>query len=129
MTPWTAAHQASLSFTISQSLLKLMSVMPSNHLIFCHPLLLLSSIFPSIRIFSNELALCIRWPKCLSFSFNISPSNEHSGMISFRMDWFVSPCSLRDSQESSTTPQFKSINSLALSFLYNPNLTSIHDHW
>ena len=89
-TPWTAARQASLAFTISQSLLKLMSielVMPSNHLILCCPLLLLPSIFPSIRVFSNESVLCIRWPKYWSFSFNISPSNEHSGLISFRMDW------------------------------------------
>ena len=89
-TPWTAAHQASLSITNSQSLLKLMSiesVMPSNHLILCLPLLLQPSIFPSIRVFSNESALCIRWPKYWSFSFNISPSNEYSGLISFRMDW------------------------------------------
>ena len=90
VTPWTAARQASLSTTNSQSLLKLMhieSVMPSNHLILCHPLLLLPSIFPSIRIFSNESALHIRWPKYWSFSFNISPSNEYSGLISFRMEW------------------------------------------
>ena len=90
-TPWTAAHQASLSFTISQSLLKLMSIesgMPSNHLIFYYPLLLLPSIFPSIRIFSSELALRIRWPKYWSFSFSISPSSEYSGLISFRIDWF-----------------------------------------
>ena len=89
-TPWTAARQASFSITNSQSLLILMStesVMPSNHLILCHPLLLLPSIFPSIRVFSNESVLCIRWPKYGSFSFNISPSNEHSGLISFRMDW------------------------------------------
>ena len=89
-TPWTAAHQASLSITNSWSLLRLMSiesVMPSNHLILCHPLLLLPSIFPSTRVFSNELVLCIRWPKYWSFSFSISPSNEHSGLISFRMDW------------------------------------------
>ena len=89
-TPWTVVRQASLSFTISWSLLKLMSIelmMPSNHLILCHPLLLLPSIFPSIRVFSSELALCIRWPKyCWSFSFNISPSNEYSGLISFRID-------------------------------------------
>ena len=87
-TPWTTVYQASLSFTISQSLLKLMSiesVMPSNHLILCHPLLLLPSIFPSIRVFSNELALHIRWPKYWSFSFHISPSNEYSGLISFRL--------------------------------------------
>ena len=88
-TPWTAALQAPLSITNSQSLLKLMSiklVMPSNHLILCRPLLLLSSVFPSIRVFSNESALCIRWPKYWSFS--ISPSNDYSGLISFRIDWF-----------------------------------------
>ena len=92
-TPWTAACQASLSFTIFQSLLKLTSiesVMPSNHLIFCHPLLLPPSIFPRIRVFSNELALRIRWPKYWSFSFSINPSNEYSGLISFRMDWLSS---------------------------------------
>ena len=90
VTPWTTARQASLSITNSRSLLKLMSiqsVMPSNHLILCHPLLRLPSIFPSIRVFSNESALCIRWPKYWSFSFSISPSNEHPGLISFRMDW------------------------------------------
>ena len=89
-TPWTAARQASLSITSSRSLLKLMSiesVMPSNHLILCHPLLLLPSIFLSIKVFSNESALRIRWPKYWSFSFTISPSNEYSGLISFRMDW------------------------------------------
>ena len=89
-TPWTAAHQASLSITNSQSLLKLTtleSVIPSNHLILCHPLLLLPSIFPNIRIFSNESVLCIRWPKYWSFSFSISPSNEYSGLISFTTDW------------------------------------------
>ena len=90
-TPRTAAHQASLSITNSQSLLKLMSIksiMPSNHLILCHPLFLLPSIFPSIRVFSNESVLCIRWAKYWSFSFNISPSNEYSGLISLRIDWF-----------------------------------------
>ena len=89
-TPWTAACQASLSFAISQNLLKLMcieSVMPSNHLILCHLLLLLPSIFPSIKVFSSESALPIRWPKYCSFSFSISPSNEYSGLISFRIDW------------------------------------------
>ena len=89
--PWTAAHQASLSFTISGSLLKLMSivsVMPSNHLILCHTLLLLPSIFPSIRGFSNESALHIRWPKDWSFSFSISPCNEYSGLVYFGIDWF-----------------------------------------
>ena len=90
VTPWTAAHQASLSITNSQKLLKLMSidsVMLSNHFILCHLLLLPSSIFPSSRVFSSESVLCIRWPKYWSFSFNISPSNEHSGLNSFRMDW------------------------------------------
>ena len=90
-TPWTAAHQASLSFTSSQSLLKLMSiesVMLSNHLILCHPFLLLPSIFPSIRVFSKESVLYIRWPKYWSFSFSIGPSHEYSGLISFRMYWF-----------------------------------------
>ena len=94
MTPWTAACQASLSIANSQSLLKLLSiesVMSSNHLILCHPLLLLPSIFPSIRVFSNESVLSIRWPKYWSFSFNISPSNEYSGLISFRMDWLDLP--------------------------------------
>ena len=90
VTPWTAASQASLSITNSWSPPKPIStelVMPSNHLILCHPLLLLPSIFPSIRVFSNESALCMRWPKYWSVSFNISPSNEHPGLISFRMDW------------------------------------------
>ena len=90
-TPWIAARQASLSFTISQSLFKLMpieSMVPSTHLILCHPLLLLPSIFPSIKVFSSQSALCIRWPKYWSFSFSISPSSECLGLISFRMDWF-----------------------------------------
>ena len=103
------------------------SVMPSNHLILCRPLLL-PSIFPNIRVFSNESALCIRWPKYWSFSFNISPSNENSGLISFRMDW-LDLLAVQGTLESSPTPQFKSINSSALSFLYSPTLTSIHDHW
>ena len=131
MTPWTAAHQASLSVTNSWSPPKPMSielVMPSNHLILCHPLLLLPSIFPSIRVFTNESALCIRWPKYWSFSFNISPSNEYSGLISFRMDW-LDLLAVQGTLKSSLTPQFKSISSLALSFLYSPTLTSIHDHW
>ena len=113
-------------------LLKLMSiesVMPSNHLILCRPLLLLLSIFPSIRVFSNESALCIRWPMYWSFSFNNSPFNEHPGLISFRMDWLGLLASPAYSQESSPTPQFKSINPLVLSFLYSPALTSIHDYW
>ena len=132
VTPWTAAHQASLSITNSQSLFKLMSiesVMPYNHLIRYRLLLLLPSVFPSIRVFSNESVLRIRWPDYWSFSFSISPSNEYSGLVSFT-NWLVgSPCSPRDSQESSPTPQFESINSLALSFLCSPTLTSIHDYW
>ena len=123
---WTAARQASLSIISSQSLLKFMSiesVMPSSHLILCRPLLLLPPIPPSIRVYSNESTLHMRWPKYWSFSFSINPSNEYSGLISFRMD------SPRESQESSPTPQSKSINSSALSFLYTPTLTSTHDHW
>ena len=92
MTPRAAARQVSLSFTVSRSLLKLMSfksLMPSNHLILCHALLLLPSIFPSIRVFSNELAVCIRWSECWSFSFSINPSHEYSGLISFRIDWLT----------------------------------------
>ena len=100
-------------------------VMPFNHLILCLPHLL-PAIFPSIRVFSNESALHIRWPKYWSFSFNISPSKEHPGLISFRMDWFDLLAVL---QESSLTPQFKSINSWALTFLYSPTLASIHDYW
>ena len=130
-TPITAACQASLSITISLNLLKLMSiesVMPFNHLILCHPLLLLTSIFPSIRVFSHESALRIRWPKYWSFSFSISPSNEYSVLISFRIDWF-DVCAVQTTQESSPASQFKSINSLVLSLLYGPTLTSIHNYW
>ena len=115
----------------SQSLLKLMSiesVMPSNHFILCCPLLILPSIFPSIRVFSNESVLLIRWPKYWSFSFNISPSKEHPGSISLRMDW-LDCLAVQDSQESSPTSQFKIINSSALSPVYSPTLTSIHDPW
>ena len=118
MTLWTVACQAALSFTISWSLLKLMSielVMSSNHLILCHPLLLLRSIFPSIRVFSNETALHIRWPK--DWSFSISPSNEYSRLISFRIDW-LDLLAVQGTLESST-PQFKSINSVVFS-LYLP---------
>ena len=129
-TPWTAAHHASLSITNSRSILKLMSiesVMPSNYLILCHPLHLLPSTFPNIRLFSNESALLIRWPKYWSFSFSISPSNEYSGLIFFRIHWFdLGPS---DSQESSPASQFDSISSLALSFLCGLILTSIHDYW
>ena len=126
MTPWTAAPQASLSITISRSLLKLISiesVMPSNRLILCHPLPLLPSIFPSIRVFSKESVLRIRWLN--DWSFSISPSNEYSRLISFRIDWL----DLLAVQGSSLTPQFKSINSSVLSFLYGPTFTSIHDYW
>ena len=127
-TPWTAARQASRSIANSQSLLKLMfiqSVMPSNHLILCRPLL--PSVFPSIRVFSNESVLPIRWPKYWSFSFSISPSKEYSGLISFRIDWLDLLAVQGLSQESSPTPQFKSISS-ALRFLYSPTLTSICDY-
>ena len=129
-TPWTVACQASLSFTNSWSLLNLMyieSVIPSNNLILCHPFFLMPSIFPSIRVFSNESALRIRWPEYWCFSFNISPSNEHSGLISFRMDW-LDLLAVQGTLKSSPIPQFKSIISLVLSFLYSPTLTSIHDH-
>ena len=122
VTPWTAALQASLTFTISGSLLKLMSVesvMPSNHLILYHPLLLLPSIFPSIRVFSNELALHIRWPKYWSFSFSISPSNEYSGLIPIKTDWF-DLLAVQWTQESLPTPQVKRINHMVLSLLYGP---------
>ena len=111
---------------VSWSLLKLMFIelaMPSNHIILCHPLLLLPSILPSIRVFSNELALHIKWPKYWSFSFSISSSNEYSGLISFRID-----CP-RDTQESSPASQFETISSSALNLLYGPTLTSIHDCW
>ena len=110
-TPWTAAHQASLSITNSKSLLKFMSkesVMPSSHLILCRPLLLPPSIFSSIRVFSNELALCIRWPKYWNFSYSISPSNEYSGLISFRMYWF--DLIAVQGTIKSPTPLFKSIS-------------------
>ena len=129
-TPWTAARRASLSFTISQSFLKLMSiesVMPSNHLILCCPLLLLLSIFHRIRVFLKESVLGTRWPKYWSFSFSISPSNEYSGLISFRIDWFdllVVQGTLKSLLQHHSS---KALNSLALSFLYSPTLTSIHD--
>ena len=130
-TPWTATHQATLPFNISRSLLKLMSiesVMSSNHLILCHPLLLLPSIFPSIRVFSKKSALCIRWPKYWSFSFSISLSNEYSGLIFFGITGLISLQSKRLSRIFSKS-QFKSLNSSALSLLYGPTLTSIHNDW
>ena len=131
VTPPTAACQASLSITNCRSLPKprsIESVMPSSHLILCRPLLLLPPIPPSIRDFSNESTVRMRWPKYWSFSFSIIPSKEipadllQNGLVG-------SPCSPRDSQESYPIPPFKSINSLVLSFLHNPTLTSIHDHW
>ena len=103
--------------------------MPSSLLILCHPVLLPPSIFPSIRVFSNESVLCIRWPKYWSFSYNISPSNEHSRLISFRIDWLDLLAVQGTLKSLLQHPQFNSINSLALSFLYSPTLTSIHDHW
>ena len=129
-TPWIAARQASLSITDSWSSLRLTSiksVMPSSHLILCHPLLLLPPIPPSIREFSNESTLGMRWPKYWSFSFSIIPSKEIPGLISFRMDW-LDLLAVQGTLESSPTSQFKSINSSVLSLLYSPNLTSIHDH-
>ena len=129
-TPWTAACQASLSLTTSQSLPKFMSissVMPSSHLILWCPFLLLSSIFPNIRVFSNESVLCIRW----SFNISISPSNEYSGPISFRLDCFdlLEVQGTLKSLLQHQKHQFKSINSSALSFLYSPTLISICDYW
>ena len=120
MTPWTVAQQAPLSSTVSRRLLKFMSiesVMLSNHLILCHLLLLLPSIFPSIRVFSSESALHIRWPKYWSFSFSNSPSNEYSELISFRIDLF-DLFAVQETLESSPAPQFKSINPSVLSLLY-----------
>ena len=131
-TSWSAACQASLSFTISQNLLKLMSiksVMPSYHLVLGCPLRLLPSIFPSIRVFSNQSVSCIRWPKYWSFSSSVSPSIEYSGLISFRMDWLHLLAVQGTLKSLLPTPQFKSISSSALSLLYDPTLTSIHDHW
>ena len=131
MTPWTAALQASLSITNSRSLLKLMSiesVMPSNHLIHCHPLLLPLSFFPSIRVFSNESVLRIRWPNYWSFSFNISPSNEHPGMISFRMDW-LDLLAVQGTLKSLLQHHSSKASILQHSAFFSPTLTSIHDYW
>ena len=122
-TPRTASHQASLSFTVPWSLLKHMSielVMPSNHLILCHLLLLMHSIFSSIKIFSNKPVLHIRWPNYWNFSFSISPSNEYTELISFRTDWF-GLLAVQGTQESFPAPQFEN------SLLYGPTLSSIHD--
>ena len=130
-TPWTAAHQASLSITSSWILLKLMSiesVIPSNHLILCHPLLLLSSIFPSIRVSSNELALHIRWPKYWSFSFSIHPSSEYSELISFRMDWF-DLLAVQGTLKSLLQHHGSKASILRCSAFFMVQLTSIHDYW
>ena len=133
-TPWIAARQASLSITNSGSsprLTSIESVMTSSHLIFRHPLLLLSPIPPSIRVFSNGSTLPMRWPKYWSFSFSIIRSKEIPGLISFRMDWLdllAVQGTLKSLLQHPPTPQFKSINSLVLSFLHSPTLTSIHDH-
>ena len=130
-TPWTAARQVSLSVTNPQSLPKLMpieSVMASNHLILCHPLLLLPSIFPSTRVFSNESALRIRWPKYWSFSFSISPSNEHPGLISFRMDW-LDLLAVQGTLKSLLQHHSSKASILLSSLIYSPTLISIHDYW
>ena len=132
MTPWTAACQASLSITNSQSMLKLMSiesVMPSNHLILCHLLLLLPSIFPSIMVFSKETALHIRWPKYWSFSFNISPSKELPGLISFRMDW-LDILAVQGSLKTLLQHHISKASILLCSAVFIVQLsTSIHDQW
>ena len=130
VTPWIAARQAFLSITNPWSSLRLTSiesVMPSSHLILCRPFLLLPPISPSIRVFSNESTLHMWWPKYWSFSFSIIPFKEIPGLI-FRMDW-LDLLAVQGTLKSSPTPQFKSINSSALSFLHSPTLTSIHDHW
>ena len=130
-TPWTAACQASLSITNSWNLLKLIhieSAMPSNHLILCHPLLLLPSIFPSIRVFSNESALHNRWPKYWSFSFSISPSNEYSALISFRIDW-LDLLAVQGTLKSLLQNHSSKISIIWHSVFFMAQLTSIHDSW
>ena len=128
MTPWTTAHQASISIINSQRLLKLKSVMPSSHLILCCLLLLLPPIPPSIRAFSNESTLHMRWPKYWNFSFSISPSNEHPGLIPFRMDW-LDHLAVKGTLKSLLQHHSSKASILwALSFLHSPTLTSIHDH-
>ena len=129
-TPWTGACQVSLSITNSRSLLKLMSiesVMPSNHLILCFPLLL-PSVFPSIRVFSSESVLWIRWPKYWSFSFSISPSNEYSGLISFRMEW-LDLLAVQGTLKSLLQHHSSKASILRRSAFFIVQLTSIHDHW
>ena len=124
-TPGLPVHHQLPEFTQTHAV---ESVMPSSHFILCHPLLLLPPIPPSISVFSNESTLRMRWPKYWSFSFNISPSSDYPVLISFRMDW-LDLLAVQGTLESFPTPQFKSINSSALSFLNSPTLTSIHDHW
>ena len=129
VTPWTAACQASLSITNFWSqLMSVVLVMSSNHPILCHPILLLSSIFPASGSFPMSYFFA-SGGQSIGFSFSLSPSNEYSWLISFRIDWVDLLCSPRDSQESSPRPQFKSIDCLVLSSLYSPTLTSIHDYW
>ena len=131
MTPWTAARQVSLSITNSRSLLKFTSielVMSSNHLIFCCPLLLVPSIFPSIRVFSNESDFCIRWPKYWSFHFSISPSNEYSGLISFRMDW-LDLLAVQGTLKSLLQHHSSKASFLQRSAFFIVQLTSIYDYW
>jgi len=131
VTQWTAARRASLSFTISQSLLKLMSIesmMPSNHLILCHPFFLWPSIFSSISVFSSELVLCIRWPKYWNFSFSICPSNEYSGLISFRIDWF-DLFALLGTLKSLFQHHSSKASILWRSSFFIVQLTSIRDYW
>ena len=133
VTPWPAAHQTSLSIPNSRSPPKPMSIelgMPSNGIILYHPLLLMPSNFPSIRVFSNESALHIRWPQYWSFSFNISSTNEYPGLISFRMDW-LDLLAVQGTRKSLLQHHSSkaSMNSSVLSFLYSPTLTSIHDYW
>ena len=131
-TPWIAARQATLSITNSQSLPRLMSIepmMPFSHLILCHPLLLLPPIPPSIRVFSKELVLRIKWPKYWSFSFSISPSNEHLGLISFRMDW-LDLLAVQGTSKSLLQHHSSEASILRRSaFFHSPTLTSMHDHW
>ena len=130
-TPWIATHQASLSITSSQNLPKFKSIeslMPPNHLILCHPLLFLPSFFPRIRIFSNESVLHIRWPKYWSFSFNIRPFNEHSRLISFRMDW-LGLLAVQRILKSLLQHHSSKASILQHCFLYSPTLISIHDYW
>ena len=132
VTPWIAAHPASLSITNSQNLLKLMSiesVMPSSHLILCSPLLLQLPIPPSLRVFSNESVLCIRWPKYWSFSFSINPSNEYSGLISSKIDWFDLLAVQGTLKSLLQHHSLKSINSSVLCPLYGPAFTTVCDYW